>query len=215
MRRCRPAAYFLTTSSKDTFHQHGFREPSSAQHHHVLSPSAHASSDVPSTPAPSDILAQCSSFAVVSGFLPYDDPPKPGAAPSACEVGAAMIVSVRLGVLGYASNQEHTLAGPPVLLPKLCRSKLSNGLGPFSMSWLVTLDSAKAVALRCSGADATPVLLHVLARVGGTRSLSQLHDSPFLSGTTQPADPPLSFVKIQKRFCCCHLQAMHVTFTWP
>ena len=150
-----------------------------------------------------------------AGFYLMMTPPNPGAAPSACEVGAAMIVSVRLGVLGYASNQEHTLAGPPVLLPKLCRSKLSNGLGPFSMSWLVTLDSAKAVALRCSGADAAPVLLHVLARVGGTRSLSQLHDSPFLSGTTQPADPPLSFVKIQKRFCCCHLQAMHVTFTWP
>ena len=188
----------LTTWSRST-HLHGCREPSSAQQHHVLSPSAHASSDVPGYPAPSDLLAQCSSFAVVSGFSPHDGPPKPGAAPSACEVGAAMIVSVQLGVLGYASNQEHTLAGPPVLLPKLCRSKLSNGLGPFSTSWLVVMDSAKAVALRWSGGAAAPVLLHVLELVVGTRFLSPLHDSPTLSGATQPADPPLDFLKTHKR----------------
>ena len=97
-----------------------------------------------------------------------------------------MILTVCLGVLCFVSSQEHALAGPPVLLPKLCRSRLSNGLGPFSTSWLVTIDSAKAVALRCSGGAAAPVLLHVLELVGDMRSLSQLHASLFPVRRNQP-----------------------------
>ena len=67
-------------------------EPPSAQQHHVWAPSAHASLDLPGTPAPLHILAICSSLTVVSGFPSDDDPPKPGAAPITCEVGAAVIV---------------------------------------------------------------------------------------------------------------------------